>query len=142
MDPIAIAALVLSVISILLWVYTFMFQKGLPSLKIPAQREEQKTVAEEKNLPDIRKDSGLSLTPEYLQHESNFMNETQKFSHMVRKNLEMLNTRVGIKFDVKPISEKYSQKNRGPNYVDSMETSDEHTDNSNMITDESQGNEQ
>lgn len=141
MDPIAIAALVLSIISILLWVYTFMMPKVQPSNNEKlAIHEEQNVPVDEKILPDIRKDSGLSLTPEYLQHESNFMNETQKFSHMVRKNLEMLNTRVGIKFDVKPLSEKYSQKNRGPDYVDSMEVTDSQPDN--MITDESKADEQ
>lgn len=135
MDAIAIAALVLSIISILLWVYTFMFQKAPQFRSEPVPREEPNVAVDGKVLPDVVRESKLTLTPEYLEHESNFMSETQKFSHMVRKNLEMLNTRVGIKFDVKPISEKYSQKPREPGYVDSMEVSDQQRDS--MITDES-----
>ena len=76
-------------------------------------------------MPDIvGQENQLKLLEQQVQWESRFMAETQKFSQMVRKNLEMLNTRVGIKFDVKPISDDFKKIPRGPEFVDSMEVAD------------------
>ena len=76
-------------------------------------------------MPDVMKqESQLKILEQQVQWESRFMAETQKFSQMVRKNLEMLNTRVGIKFDVKPISDDFKKKPKGPEFVDSMDISD------------------
>lgn len=140
MDPVAVAALVLSIVSILLWVFTFMFPKQARNLVGSVV----KTNAEEK--PPEGKETGSPLavpeggrTPATSGNspgrESQFMSDTQKFSHMVQKNLEMLNTRVGVKFSVKSLSENYSQKKKGPNFVDSMEVQEDENDR--MLTDES-----
>lgn len=135
MDPIAVAALIISIISILLWVYSFFFQNKTPIQDKPELQDRKQEDAG--SVPDVRHSEtpAPSISAEYIRHEAQFMGETQKFSHMVRKNLEMLNTRVGIKFDVKPISEKYSNKGKGPDYIDSMDVSEER--NSSMITDDS-----
>ena len=135
MDSISVIALVLSIVAILLWVYSFFFRESVTPEPI---KEQQKENHEVKSLPQVRNNEGLALSEEFLKHESQFMGETQKFSQMVRKNLEMLNTRVGIKFDVKPISDKYAKKKEGPDFVDSMEVSKERT--SNMLPDESEEN--
>ena len=43
---------------------------------------------------------------------------------MVRKNLEIINTRIGIKFDIKPLSQK-SRDTGHEKYVASMDISGE-----------------
>ena len=142
MDPVAITALILSIISILLWAFTFMFPKqamnlvgtvfkSSPEEKAPKEKETESSLA----VPEDRKSpvsSGNSTD-----QESQFMSETQKFSLMVQKNLEMLNNRVGVKFSVKPLSESYSVRKKGPDFVDSMDVSEE--DNDRMLPDESDG---
>lgn len=132
MDTLAIIALVLSIISILLWVYSFLFRNGSPIVGRSAENtvkhevERNDPPREDPSVPQVRRSDPPVQSPsrEYLEYEAQFMGETQKFSHMVRKNLEMLNTRVGIKFDVKPISEKFSRKQSGPGYVDSMDVTE------------------
>lgn len=130
MDPVSIVALVLSIIAILLWLYTFFFGAGLPANKarqehpsVPLETEHPKQDVQ--TMPDVMKqESQLKILEQQAQWESRFMAETQKFSQMVRKNLEMLNTRVGIKFDVKPISDDFKKKPKGPEFVDSLDVSD------------------
>lgn len=141
MDPIAVTALVLSIISILLWVYTFVFKEQLPGPLRIANHEEVENAGpqaqeEVSGVPQVMGRPGTPAPSAPAPGEARFMNETQKFSQMVRKNLEMLNTRVGIKFDVKPISEEFSQKVREPSYVDSMEVSENRVKN--MLTDEAE----
>ncbi len=143
MDPVAIAALTLSIISILLWVFTFLSPRlaagNLAGNSIKHRGEEP--------APE-NKETGSSLAvPENKQtpvaavgsqdRESQFMSDTQKFSNMVHKNLEILNTRVGVKFSVKPLSENYSVKRKGPNFVDSMDISEDEDER--MLSDESDG---
>ena len=134
MDPVSIVALVLSIIAILLWLYTFFFQARLPANKARQERPNTPLEAEPpkqdiQTMPDVMKrESQLKILEQQVQWESRFMAETQKFSQMVRKNLEMLNTRVGIKFDVKPISDDFKKKPNGPEFVDSMDVSDANRD--------------
>ncbi len=138
MDPVAITALILSIISILLWAYTYMSPKktgndASNSVKSDPAKEEPSgdvsmPVPVGHNIPAPARGQETQ--------ESRFMSDTQKFSQMVRKNLEMLNTRVGIKFDVKPLSEDYSVKKKGPNYIDSMDVTEERSEN--YLTDESE----
>lgn len=142
MDPISVIALVLSVIAILLWVYSYLFQPARETPRNPVQKAEDRN-PEEPGVnpmpPQVAsgnpESQSLSLQEQFVQMEGQFRTETQKFSQMVRKNLEMLNTRVGIKFDVKPLSEKYSAKKSGPGYVDSMDVSEGQARD--MISDES-----
>ncbi len=141
MDPVAIAALVLSVISILLWAYTFLFPKN--KLSLSGKSTGSSAATEEKDAEPgmpvpVRSNSQVQTPPHGKQssQETNFMGDTQKFSQMVRKNLEMLNTRVGIKFDVKPLSEEYAARKKEPSYIDSMDVTEEKTDN--YLTDESE----
>lgn len=142
MDPISVIALVLSVIAILLWVYSYLFQPARETPRIQEQKARDMTSEE----PGIKPMSpqvtpgnpdrqSPSLQEQFIQMESQFRKETQKFSQMVHKNLEMLNTRVGIKFDVKPLPEKYSAKKSGPDYVDSMDVSERQARD--MISDKS-----
>lgn len=139
MDSIAITALILSIIAILLWVYTFLFHGKIenPFGNIPGST---RTPAEKKDEPSLPVHSDSTMregsvveTPETA--ESQFMNDTLKFSQMVQKNLEILNTRVGVKFNLKPLSGEYSRKPKEPNFVDSMDVTDEKKDR--MITDDS-----
>ena len=53
MDPVAIAALILSVISILLWAYTFLFPKKAQSLggTITGSKEETEEKEESVGMP-------------------------------------------------------------------------------------------
>ncbi len=132
MNPVSIVALALSIIAILLWLYTFFFQAKLPVKKTIEEQPEasHETVSpkqESQTIPDlVKQENQLKILEQQIQWETRFMAETQKFSQMVRKNLEMLNTRVGIKFDVKPISDDFKKKPHGPEFVDSMEVSDNH----------------
>lgn len=142
MDPVAITALILSIISILLWAFTFIFPKqamnlvgtvvkSKPEEKVPEDKETGSSLA----VPEGRKTPvASSKSPNW---ESQFMSDTQKFSHMVQKNLEMLNNRVGVKFSVKPLSENYTVKKKGPNFVDSMDVSEEENDR--MLSNGSEG---
>lgn len=133
MDPVSVVALTLSIIAILLWLYTYIFSER----KLPGKSKEQETGGDPKEpeapgqdgqgMPAVlRQENQLKIHEQQVQWESRFMAETQKFSRMVGKNLEMLNTRVGIKFDVKPISEDFKKKPSGPGFVDSMDVSDTH----------------
>lgn len=56
--------------------------------------------------------------------QDDFMKDLTKFSQMVRKNLEIINTRIGIKFDIKPLSQK-SRDTGHEKYVASMDISGE-----------------
>lgn len=133
MDPVSIVALILSIIAILLWLYNFISHE---KARIPEEinKTENKVQSEKVNstsFPDVKtqeiaktQEEQLRVLEQQIQWESRFMQETQKFSQMARKNLEMLNTRVGIKFDVKPISDDFKKKPRGPEFVNSMEVSE------------------
>lgn len=131
MDSISVLALILSIIAILLWVYTFLFkEKSIVPVKrnVPGKREPEPPGSEPhvQTMPDVvRQENQMKILEQQAQWEARFMSETQKFSQMARKNLEMLNTRVGIKFDVKPISDDFKKRPRGPEFVDSMEVSDD-----------------
>lgn len=145
MDTVAITALILSILAILLWAFTFIFPKQTmnfvgtvvrpnPEEKAPKEKETESSLA----VPENRKSPVASgSSPDQADKESQFMSETQKFSLMVQKNLEMLNNRVGVKFSVKPLSEHYSAKKKGPDFVDSMDVSEDENDR--MLTDESEG---
>ncbi len=142
MDPVAITALILSIVSILLWVFTFIFPKQTMNLvgSVVKKGPEEKAPKEEKMgsslaVPEGRKPPVASGSSQ--NQESQFMSDTQKFSLMVQKNLEMLNNRVGVKFSVKPLSENYSVRKKGPGFVDSMDVSEEENDR--ILTDESEG---
>ncbi len=128
MDPVSIVALVLSIIAILLWLYSFLFSEKNSKVKEtenPPQARPMEEPGQQLGMPDILRQEGqLKVLQQQVQWESRFMAETQKFSQMVRKNLEMLNTRVGIKFDVKPISDDFKKMPKGPEFVDSMEVAD------------------
>lgn len=145
MDPVAIAALILSIISILLWIFTFLFPNSLKALfgnllqSNSPNKEEQRTT-EKRAYPAHAKDSeNHTNEKDTASAESQFMNETQKFSQMVQKNLEMLNTRVGVKFSVRAISGEYTDKKRKePGYVESVDVTE--NKDKGMLTDESGGN--
>lgn len=130
MDPLSVVALILSIIAILLWLYSFFFpgrsnaggEKPAPASPEPEPRERD---GRRNEVPDVlRQENQMRILQQQVQWESRFMAEAQKFSQMTRKNLEMLNTRVGIKFDIKPISDDFKNKPRGPEFVDSMDVSD------------------
>lgn len=125
MDPVSIVALILSIIAILLWLYSFIFPKKNNMQEDKNEpREHAQPGHEQQAMPDVLKQQNqLKILEQQVQWESRFMAETQKFSQMARKNLEMLNTRVGIKFDVKPISDDFKKKPAGPEFVDSMDVS-------------------
>lgn len=136
MDPLSVIALVLSIIAIGLWAYSFLFQNQKLQQPVREKNMGKKEEKEENAMPPQPVSQSPSVPEQFFQRENQFKDETQKFSRMVRKNLEMLNTRVGIKFDVKPISERYSGKSRGPGYIDSMDVSDE--ERRDMISDSSE----
>ncbi|MCL4336058.1 MAG: hypothetical protein M1344_02365 [Candidatus Thermoplasmatota archaeon] len=118
MSTLSIAALAISVVSLLLWVYTFLFNKmqfKLPFLKTMEPAPQQK--ASSPNTEMVKSESAKTVSD----FGDEMMEELRKFSQMTRKNLEMLNTRVGIKFDVKPLSDKFQKKVQRENYVDSEE---------------------
>ncbi len=124
MSDLTIAALVFSIIAIVLWIVTFLQSRPL--------RRESKT-----NTGNKGEDSGQvathgneSIVPqiksasEVSSQDEEFFNDLSKFTQMVRKNLEMINTRIGIKFDIKPLA-KRDQKKSAQNYVPSMDVSDQ-----------------
>lgn len=145
MDPVAVAALVLSIISILIWVFTFLFPKNTGNLIEKISKPQEEKVEKQ---PDKKREENFSVVPnssetdikanKSAEAESQFMIDTQKFSQMVQKNLEMLNTRVGVKFSVKPLSSDYSQKKKAPGYVDSVDVTETNTEN--MLPDDSAEN--
>ncbi len=118
MSTLSIVALAVSVVSLLLWAYTFLFNKmqfKLPFLKTADPAPEQKIESPKTEVGKLESaKAGSDFGDEMIE-------ELRKFSQMVRKNLEMLNTRVGIKFDVKPLSDKFQKKVQKENYVDSEE---------------------
>ncbi len=133
MDPVSIVALILSIIAILLWLYNFIAPKRektpetrfIPDDPEPAKQENTTSLPDVKTQDLVRaQENQIKFMEQQARWESQFMQEAQKFSQMTRKNLEMLNTRVGIKFDVKPISEEFKKKPRGPEFVDSMDVSE------------------
>lgn len=143
MDPVAVTALILSIISILLWAFTFLFPVQLRNLvgaisKPNPVENKQKDEERDSALPaNVKQDTPVTSESQ-PERESQFMSETQKFSQMVQKNLEMLNTRVGVKFSVKPLSQDYHfEKKKGPNFIDSMDVTEEENDR--MLSDESDG---
>ena len=117
MSVLTLAALIFSIIAILLWIVTFLqsrpLRKSQPLMTDPDSHD-LRTVEQEPGLPTMK-------SPEKdAEPSEDFLNDLTKFAQMVRKNLEILNTRIGVKFDIKPLLRK-SQEKEGGKFVDSVE---------------------
>lgn len=122
MGVLTVAALIFSVIAIVLWIVTFL-QSRSSSGRIPQAPSETEQVSHDQNAVQSVADLPAEVNPVKEQPENeDFVNDLTKFSQMVRKNLEMINTRIGIKFDIKPLTRKSPEKTR-ENYVASMDIS-------------------
>ncbi len=121
MNPFTLAALIFSIIAIALWIVTFT--QGRTHRRRDAPTAE--TQSEKGNTPAVQGDR-VEESPVPIAATSNdqedFMKDLTKFSQMVRKNLEIINTRIGIKFDIKPLSQKSRDSGR-EKYVASMDVS-------------------
>ena len=122
MNPFTLAALIFSLIAIALWIVTFT--QGRSRRGIKATPEEKPSDAE--THPAVVEDHMGPAAPLATENndQDDFMKDLTKFSQMVRKNLEIINTRIGIKFDIKPLSQK-SRDTGHEKYVASMDVSGE-----------------
>ena len=122
MNPFTLAALIFSIIAIALWIVTFTQSRS--HRVTPAAPEEKPSDAE--THPAVVEDHVEPAAPMAAGNndQEDFMKDLTKFSQMVRKNLEIINTRIGIKFDIKPLSQK-SRDTGHEKYVASMDISGE-----------------
>lgn len=124
MDDLTIVALLFSIIAIVLWIITFLQSRSTrtggdtltstPETGILSPAQD----TSETNMPQIKSNS------EERNQDEEFLNDLTKFTQMVRKNLEMINTRIGIKFDIKPLTKRSENKTQ-QTYVPSMDVSDQ-----------------
>lgn len=124
MSAVSYAALGISIISLVVSLYVLF-------LIYPRKQQEEKTHTTQQ-LPQMS-DPGKSLDKPNMPKKPSpdfqiqpVLEQIQKFSSMVSKNLEQLNTKVGVKSNVRPIDITSSNTNRkeSPSVVDS-EVSDE-----------------
>ena len=122
MNPFTLAALIFSLIAIALWIVTFT--QGRSRRGIKAAPEDKPVEADAH--PAVVEDHMEPATPLATENndQEDFMKDLTKFSQMVSKNLEIINTRIGIKFDIKPLSQK-SRDTGHEKYVASMDVSGE-----------------
>ena len=128
MSDISIVALVLSVVALAISIYTLLLPgkqfsrhtQGETVEKVPEVAPSVPDVAEKTPPPSIKPMQSSAGMDHDLREQ------VQKFSMMVTKNLEQLNTRVGVKSNIKPIdlSDKSQKNNAGPDVVDSEVSSD------------------
>ena len=127
MSDISIVSLVLAIVALLISIYSLIKVIGSPSSETSAQ-EQQQNVA-----PPAKKEENIEKVPQAVQkqifkagRDDDLRAQVKKFSVMVSKNLEQLNTRVGVKGNVKPVelSDGSSEDKGNPNVVDS-EVSDQ-----------------
>lgn len=124
MSAVSYAALGISIISLLVSLYLLF-------LIYPGKKQEEKTHTTQQ-LPQKTDQERSAAVPNVPQKPSPeiqiqpVLEQIQKFSTMVSKNLEQLNTKVGVKSNVRPIDITSLNTNRkeSPNVVDS-EVSDE-----------------
>ncbi len=122
MNPFTLAALIFSLIAIALWIVTFTQSRSRRDIKAASEEKP----SEPENHPAVVEDHMEPATPLATGNndQDDFMKDLTKFSQMVRKNLEIINTRIGIKFDIKPLSQK-SRDTGHEKYVASMDISGE-----------------
>ncbi|MCL4480787.1 MAG: hypothetical protein M1113_04810 [Candidatus Thermoplasmatota archaeon] len=124
MSDLTIVALLFSIIAIVLWIITFLKSRSVrPQGNTQPMAQEVETSRSEAGgneamVPQVKSSAEVS------NRDEEFFNDLSKFTQMVRKNLEMINTRIGIKFDIKPLV-KRDQKKTEQNYVPSMDVSDQ-----------------
>ena len=127
MSDVSIVSLILAVIALLISVYSLFRVMGSVQSKVKTHE------SHENETPPARKEESLQKAPQDIRKEvqnivrdEDLRTQVQKFSLMVTKNLEQLNTRVGVKGNVKPLEfsgDSPKDKNT-PNVVDS-EVSDQ-----------------
>ena len=127
MSDISIVSLVLAIVALLISIYSLIKVIGHPSSETRAH-EQQQNVS-----PPAKKEENVEKVPQTVQkqilttgRDDDLRAQVKKFSVMVSKNLEQLNTRVGVKGNVKPVelSDGSSEDKGNPNVVDS-EVSDQ-----------------
>ena len=127
MSDISIVSLVLAIVALLISIYSLIKVIGHPSSETRAH-EQQQNVS-----PPGKKEENIEKVPQTVQkqilttgRDDDLRAQVKKFSVMVSKNLEQLNTRVGVKGNVKPVelSDGSSEDKGNPNVVDS-EVSDQ-----------------
>ncbi len=127
MSDISIVSLVLAIVSLLISIYSLIKVIEHPSSETRAH-EQQQNVS-----PPGKKEENVEKVPQTVQkqilttgRDDDLRAQVKKFSVMVSKNLEQLNTRVGVKGNVKPVelSDGSSEDKGNPNVVDS-EVSDQ-----------------
>ena len=127
MSDISIVSLVLAIVALLISIYSLIKVIGHPSSETRAH-EQQQNVS-----PPGKKEENVEKVPQTVQkqilttgRDDDLRAQVKKFSVMVSKNLEQLNTRVGVKGNVKPVelSDGSSEDKGNPNVVDS-EVSDQ-----------------
>lgn len=121
MSALSYAALGLSIVSLILSLYALFVvsSKKVSSVKLAVmKRDDQTTSVAEKPVPESPQAPKKSAVDVQLQP---MIDQIQKFSSMVSKNLEQLNTKVGVKSNVRPIdfSSQNTVKKDGPSVVDS-----------------------
>ncbi|MEM0157187.1 MAG: hypothetical protein QXN26_03860 [Thermoplasmataceae archaeon] len=121
MNPFTLAALIFSIIAIALWIVTFTQGRTRRSVET-ATAESPPTTDNHPAVVDDRQEEPAVPTGATQNDQEDFMKDLTKFSQMVRKNLEIINTRIGIKFDIKPLSQK-SRDTGHEKYVASMDVS-------------------
>lgn len=122
MNPYTLAALIFSIIAIALWIVTFIQSRSHRSIE-DAHAEEPADPETHPAVVEDHMENAAPMKPEN-NNQDDFMKDLTKFSQMVRKNLEIINTRIGIKFDIKPLSQK-SRDSSNEKYVASMDVSGE-----------------
>ena len=127
MSDISIVSLVLAIVALLISIYSFL--KVMMSPSSEARVQEPQTDA----MPPEKREEKSEKIPQTVQKEIPNMGrdddlraQVKRFSVMVAKNLEQLNTRVGVKGNVKPVdlSNETPDDRGNPNVVDS-EVSDQ-----------------